>query len=662
MLPAGGSSSLTSTKVLGNSGGSSIGSAPGGGGGGGATQVGFNNGSGGNGGKGGEGYSCDISGTSIVYGSGGGGGARSNLNGIGGTNAGAGGNPGTNGTNGTGSGGGGGEGYQLEYSPTGGNGGTGIIIIRYDTALSDSIVGSGGTTVTSGNYRIHQFTTTGGSLFTITQGGKCDLLIVGGGGGGANGGNTAPGGGGGGGKVIHLENYNLLPGSYSLIVGTGGQAGENGSNSSFDSITALGGGRGGIGYTGAGSNGGSGGGGGRNMIGGTAISPSPSLIPGTTLTNTGTTAGWTSSNAYSTSGSYLGNTTMTAGSTGYAGEYLQLQAPNAIRPTSYTVTPSSTSFASNSPSTFYLFGSTDNSTYTLLDTETSITWTSSPQTFIVNTTRSFSYFRLLTTVVGNSGDRSTVEIAELSILGEEVLPSSYNVVDLGADTNVASMKLVNDTTSTTASLMLLGSQMVMINTAGTETYTRALDSVKDVYQLLDTSIKPAYKSTNNALTQLFSGHDDSTIAFDAVYDNSFRRSTSGITPFAIRKGENSFKLQMGTLSTSGSSMSFTDAISVNKTGNVSFGSGSSISRLLEGTTTVGTGTSGTNSFTITLPQTLGSSSYLTFVNPEVPSGTEVFFCTVTNKTTSSFVVNIIRSDSQSWSSNLILNWKVKVIM
>jgi hypothetical protein len=658
------SSSLTSTKVLGNSGGSSIGSAPGGGGGGGATQIGFNNNSG-SGGNGGEGYACDITGTTVVYGSGGGGGRRNTSvsNGVGGTNAGNGGAPGTAGTDGTGSGGGGGE---VANPASGGNGGSGIVIVRYDTTLSDSIVGSGGTTTTSGNYRIHQFTSTGGSTFTVSQAGKCDLLIVGGGGAGGNNTDTfAAGGGGGGGKVIHLENYNLVIGSYAVSVGSGGVS-SNGGNSSFDTIIALGGGKGGNGQQ-TGQNGGSGGGSGRlsggvTGIGGAATAPSPSLVPGTTLTNTGTTAGWTSSNAYSTSGSYLGTTSMTAGNVGYAGEWLQLQTPSQIRPTSYTITPNSTLFASRSPSTFYLFGSTDNSVYTLLDTETSITWTSSPQSFIVNTASSFSYFRLLTTVVGNSGDRSTVEIAELSILGEEILPSSYTVVDLGADTNVASMKLVNDTTSTTASLMLLGSQMVMINTAGTETYTRALDSVKDVYQLLDTSIKPAYKSTNNALTQLFSGHDDSTIAFDALYDNSFRRSTSGITPFAIRKGENSFKLQMGTLSTSGSSMSFTDAISVNKTGNVSFGSGSSISRLLEGTTTVGTGTSGTNSFTITLPQTLGSSSYLTFVNPEVPSGTEVFFCTVTNKTTSSFVVNIIRSDSQSWSSNLILNWKVKVIM
>lgn len=132
----------SSTKIigLGNNGGLSAGvlhSTGGGGGGGGALQNGGNSGSG-RGGNGGEGYTFNLVGSNVVYGSGGGGGRRDTSAGTGGTNAGNGGfsSPGDNGVSNTGGGGGGGmsRGETDQLINLSGNGGSGIVVVKYDTA------------------------------------------------------------------------------------------------------------------------------------------------------------------------------------------------------------------------------------------------------------------------------------------------------------------------------------------------------------------------------------------------------------------------------------------------------------------------------------------------------------------------------------------------
>jgi hypothetical protein len=647
------SSTLTSAKVLGQNGGSGLVAdyPPGGGagGGGGATQPGSNT-STSNGGNGGQGYSSDITGTSVVYGSGGGGGARAGPAGTGGTNAGNGGAPGTGGVNGTGSGGGGSN----NGSGSGGQGGSGTVIIRYNTVLADSIAGTGGdTNTTSGNFKIHQFTTTGVSTFVVSQSGKCDLLIVGGGGAGGGATTNSPSGGGGGGQVIHLENYPLVSGTYLVNVGAGGVS-LGGSDSSFDTVVAIGGGRGNAG------NGGSGGGGGRGGTGGSAIAPSANLVTGTTLTNTGNTAGWVSlGHVYNaTSGSYLGSTTMTAGTVGFAGEWIQLQTPYAVALNSLAITPSSNLFASASPNTFYLFGSTAGSAWATLHSAGSLTdWTAATRTFLINSTTPYNYFRLLATVVGQTGgSRDTLAIADIGLFGEEYTENNWEVVDLGADISVKRIRLLTDTSSTTNNL--LGSQLSLVTDSGTETFTKALDSSQQVYDILDTNTPPAYTTTKTAFTQTFIAHNDATIAFDATYNGVFRRS-SIVTPFAIRKGENELKMLTGAASTSGSTVAWSDTLEITATGAVRFGgTGTPLSQIYEGTAIVGTGGANSNSFTVSLPTTLQNANYRVYVAPETPSGSEVFFTTVTNKTTSSFVVNTRRSDSESWTSNLSINWKI----
>ena len=120
-------------------------------------------------------------------------------------------------------------------------------------------------------YRVHVFTSTGTSTFSVLQGGEAEYLIVaGGGGGGSNRENIHYGSGGGGaGGVITTAGTQIDAGTYAIVVGGGGigaggegGAASNGEDSVFLNQTAIGGGAGG-GRTGtSGGSGGSGGGGG----------------------------------------------------------------------------------------------------------------------------------------------------------------------------------------------------------------------------------------------------------------------------------------------------------------------------------------------------------------------------------------------------------------
>lgn len=95
-------------------------------------------------------------------------------------------------------------------------------------------------------YRVHTFTSNGS--FNVIRGGKVGYLVVAGGGGGGGG---LQGGGGGAGGLIFSNEVPFSAGSYSVVVGSGGNGapaadigtnGDNGENSSFNSEIAIGGG------------------------------------------------------------------------------------------------------------------------------------------------------------------------------------------------------------------------------------------------------------------------------------------------------------------------------------------------------------------------------------------------------------------------------------
>lgn len=137
---------------------------------------------------------------------------------------------------------------------------------------SSGVVASGGTvndvTVNNVRYRIHQFTNTGNSTFSVSNGGVIDYLVVAGGGAGA----VRDGAAGGAGGL--LAGTMVATGNMSVTVGAGGQgvqstpqiAGNDGQNSSFGGITVDGGGGGGR-YQEQGRSGGSGGGNGGSTSG-----------------------------------------------------------------------------------------------------------------------------------------------------------------------------------------------------------------------------------------------------------------------------------------------------------------------------------------------------------------------------------------------------------
>lgn len=153
------------------------------------------------------------------------------------------------------------------------------------------VAATGGTITTSGDFKIHEFTSSG--TFTVTNAGNSDgsnsveyLVLAGGGSSSAvASGNTAGGGGAGG----QLSNYPspatgglpVTATAFPVTVGGGGSAGTNsGSDSVFSTITTNGGGHGG-GTCVAPASGGSGGGAarGQNPASGNVPSRSSPAIP-----------------------------------------------------------------------------------------------------------------------------------------------------------------------------------------------------------------------------------------------------------------------------------------------------------------------------------------------------------------------------------------------
>lgn len=140
----------------------------------------------------------------------------------------------------------------------------------YSAANNCHMIATGGTITTSGNYKIHTYTSNG--TFTVTAPGTnptVDYLVVAGGGQGGYGSGGAAGrggGGGGAGGMLFGSLGGLSAQAYSITVGVGGSGqcncgqGNTGGPSIFSSVYAYGGGGGG-GCQGYGGNGGGSGGG-----------------------------------------------------------------------------------------------------------------------------------------------------------------------------------------------------------------------------------------------------------------------------------------------------------------------------------------------------------------------------------------------------------------
>ena len=141
---------------------------------------------------------------------------------------------------------------------------------------------TGGTITTSGDYRIHTFTSSGSFVNAISGLDVEYLIVAGGASAGGSGSGSSTGGGGGAGGMLTGSMSNVSVATHSVTVGAGGSGntdfrGTNGGDSTFNSVTATGGGAGGRNNHNNDSNGGSGGsgGGGGAVYGGTTYSPGP---------------------------------------------------------------------------------------------------------------------------------------------------------------------------------------------------------------------------------------------------------------------------------------------------------------------------------------------------------------------------------------------------
>jgi len=209
---------------------------PGGGGGAGAAGSGF---------TGGNGYLSSITGTPTYYGGGGGGAPPygdfypSGDGGLGGGGKGAYRDPSTlteyngeNGTPNTGGGGGGGRYPSGSYTYRGGDGGSGIVILRYLTAAALGYEITGGTVTTDGEYTIRTFTSsetmtitpppysqfTSNGTYTVPEGvTQVQVLAVGRGGNGSSGDIFSSAYGGGFGGQVVEETKNVTPGEVLTI-------------------------------------------------------------------------------------------------------------------------------------------------------------------------------------------------------------------------------------------------------------------------------------------------------------------------------------------------------------------------------------------------------------------------------------------------------------
>lgn len=166
--------------------------------------------------------------------------------------------------------------------------------------------------------------------------------------------------------------------------------------------------------------------------------------------------------------------------------------------------------------------------------------------------------------------------------------------------------------------------------------------------------------------QLNLDHDNMSLNFDAYYDGTTSSWKSGYynSQYQIEKANDLLSLKYSGNVSQGSTVTWNTALAINTGGNVALGNGGTFfSKLIHGRTTYGTSntSTGTLQTTVTIGQTLPDTNYTVLVSPEVAgNNSDVFSCNVSNKSTSSFVVNMRRVDNTggSWSTTLNLNWTI----
>ena len=133
---------------------------------------------------------------------------------------------------------------------------------------------------------------------------------------------------------------------------------------------------------------------------------------------------WGENNAYDgVSGLYISGTQ--SSTSNIIGDWLELELPNTIILTSYWIDPSLDAYSI--PTTWYIHGSSDNSTWNILDVKTSYNWNERIETEfqISNNTSSYKYYRLTTTKILPNG--YTVYIKKFAVSGGRYLQYPWSL-------------------------------------------------------------------------------------------------------------------------------------------------------------------------------------------------------------------------------------------
>ena len=135
-------------------------------------------------------------------------------------------------------------------------------------------------------------------------------------------------------------------------------------------------------------------------------------------------------NTYNTStGAYIANiNSYDINNNKYPGEWVQLYLFNPIILAFYTLWPRLDSVHTmRIPTTFWILGSRDGISWILINSQSGLTWSTTPQTFNVNTTQYFNYYRIVINIVGNSGstNRISAQFAEWKLFGTQANYPKY---------------------------------------------------------------------------------------------------------------------------------------------------------------------------------------------------------------------------------------------
>jgi hypothetical protein len=130
---------------------------------------------------------------------------------------------------------------------------------------------------------------------------------------------------------------------------------------------------------------------------------------------------WSSLSNYSSNlGAYTSNQVTVVDGSNYPGEWIQLQLPYSMYMYEYAMKPSSNFYATSSPSTFYLVGSSNNADWILLDAQSNLTWTSNAKSFNYVPTEKYDSYRFIISKVGNPNLSNLALTSNISAMVNEI--------------------------------------------------------------------------------------------------------------------------------------------------------------------------------------------------------------------------------------------------